>query len=269
MSETRCTIAVVVNGGRWVQEATALLAQNAIPRAMTLGGLHDYVRIAFGSKLGFTMDQTDVVAARWCRARPNGGDGEAVGAGFSVVTAPHVTEDDMGAGLALEAVDAAVKSGAQVIVMVGAQMAWLPLRQKVEAAGARLFELLLLPAGKVQVSTDTVIDLRDVARNRHAAAPTSALFKPLPVVPGSGLPTPAGAGEPDDSFAANAIAGVVKSLAKGYGIVTRKDGRGDVQFLPGHVAPPGFEFIEVGDTLRFDVVRTASGKWQAQRVVRA
>ena len=40
-------------------------------------------------------------------------------------------------------------------------------------------------------------------------------------------------------------------------------------FLPGHVAPPGFEFIEVGDTLRFDVVRTASGKWQAQRVVRA
>ncbi|MBL8310067.1 MAG: cold shock domain-containing protein [Burkholderiales bacterium] len=269
MSENRCTIAVVVNGGRWVQEAAALLAQNAIPRAMTLGGLHDYVRIAFGGKLGYTMEQTSVVMAQWCRARPTDSDGEAVAAGFAVVTAPHVTDEDMGAGLALEAVEVAVKSGAKVIVMVGAQMAWTPLRQKVEAANGRLFELLLLPTGKVQVSTESVTDLRDLARNRHATTPVSALFKPLPVAPGSGQAAAVATAEPDDSFAANAIVGVVKSLAKGYGIVTRKDGRGDVQFLPGHVAPPGFEFIEVGDTLRFDVVRTPAGKWLAQRVVRA
>ena len=38
-----------------------------------------------------------------------------------------------------------------------------------------------------------------------------------------------------------------------------------MQFLAGHVSPPGFEFIEVGDTVRFDVVKVISGKWQAQR----
>jgi cold shock CspA family protein len=61
----------------------------------------------------------------------------------------------------------------------------------------------------------------------------------------------------------------VKSLANGYGIITRKDGRGDVQFMSGHVMAPGFDFVEVGDTMRFDVVRMPSGKWLAQRVVRS
>ena len=40
-------------------------------------------------------------------------------------------------------------------------------------------------------------------------------------------------------------------------------------YLAGHVVAPGFDFVEIGDTLRFDVVRVSSGKWLAQRVVRA
>ena len=73
---------------------------------------------------------------------------------------------------------------------------------------------------------------------------------------------------PDAGFAANAARGTVKSLANGYGMAKRKDGLADVQFMANQVTAPGFDFLEVGDELRFDVVQVASGKWFAQRVVR-
>ncbi|MBS0315373.1 MAG: cold shock domain-containing protein [Proteobacteria bacterium] len=268
MAQARCSISIVVNGDRWRQEGEALAAQNAVPRAWTLGGLADYARLMIGARLGHTFDQTELKALRWARSQPNDGDAQAVGAGFTVVTAPHISGDDSGAGLALDGVELGL-AGCDVLVCVGSPMQWLPLRQKLEAAGVALFELLLPPTGKVLVSTERVIDLRELARHHHDTMPVSALFKPPPVVPGSAAGEVTADGEPDDSFAANAITGVVKSLAKGYGMITRRDGRGDVQFLSAHVAPPGFEFIEVGDHVRFDVVKAASGKWLAQRVVRA
>lgn len=269
MSDTRCSISLVVNGGRWLQEGEALVTQNAVPRRWSLGGLQDYVRLTVGARLGHVLEQVDLKEQRWCRTRPNDADGEAVIAGFSVITAPHIGIDDAGAGLALDAVEVAL-GGCQVVVTVGSQMQWMPLRQKLEANGIQLVELLLPATGKVVVSTDRVIDLRELARHGYDESPVSALFKPIPVAPGR--PKEVAKESPDsqdESFAANAITGVVKSLANGYGIVTRKDGRGDVQFLAAHVAPPGFDFIEVGDSVRFDVVRATTGKWLAQRVVRA
>lgn len=269
MSEKRCSIMLVVNGARWLQEGDALLAQGAVPRRWTLRGLQDYVRLMVGARLGHTLEQTALVAQRWCRARASDGDGEAVAAGFSVLTTPHVGPDEMGVGLALEAVEAAALAPCDVLVTVGAQMTWQPLRQKLETHGVELVELLLPASGKVTVSTGQVIDLREQVRHSHGQSPLSALFT-TPAVSVEATAAVARAAEvADDSFAANAILGAVKSLARGYGVISRKDGRGDVQFLAGHVAPPGFEFIEVGDTVRFDVVKVGNGKWQAQRVVRA
>jgi cold shock CspA family protein len=267
--EKSSAISIVVNGGRWLQEGDALVSSGGTPRRWTLDGLKDFVGLRVGAQLGRTLDQIEFVDLRWCRDRANGVDNEAVNAGFTVVNAPHVGADDAGAGLSLEAVEAAL-SGCQAVVVVGALMTWLPLRQKLEASGIALFELLLPASGKVIVSTDHVVDLRENALRQHGSAPTSALFKALPAAVST-----AATGEPtapaprDASFAANAILGIVKSKSNGYGIVTRKDGLGDLQFLPGHVAPPGFEYVEVGDVVRFDVVKSPAGKWLAQRVVRS
>lgn len=270
MADKRCSISVIVNAGRWQQEAAALAEFEGIDKPWSLGGLQDYVRLIVGSQLGFTFEQTDLVDQRWCRAKANAGDGEAVSAGFSVTTTPHITTDDMGAGLALDAVESAALNVPDVIVTVGSQMQWQPLRLKLESRSLQLFELLLTTAGKVVVSGDRVIDLRDRARREFQSSPASALFKPIPLAPGSRAPEIADSvATADDSFAANAISGTVKSLANGYGIITRKDGRGDVQFLAGHVMAPGFDFVEIGDNMRFDVVHMPSGKWLAQRVVRA
>ena len=269
MADKRWSISLVVNGNRWADEGETLLSQAAIPRAWSLVGLRDYVGLMAGAKLGFTLENCDWVDSRWCRAKASGSDAEAVMSGFTITTAPQVTGDDAGGGLALEAVESCALSESHVVVMVGGQMQWMPLRQKLEARHVEFFELLLPATGKVLVSTDRVIDLRDLARRQHAESPVAALFRPAPAMPGSG----AASGEEDeaasdDSFAANAVSGIVKSLANGYGIVTRKDGRGDVQFLATQVRAPGFEFVELGDELRFDVVQVASGKWLAQRVVR-
>jgi len=270
MADKRCTISLVVNGQRWLDEGESLAAQRAIPRPWSLVGLQDYARLLVGSSLGYTLENTELVEQRWCRARSTMADAEAVDAGFSVVNAPHITADDPGAGLALEAVEAVVESDCDLVVLVGHSMNWMPLRQKLQSNGIEFFELLLPPSGKVVVATDRVIDLREAARRRHAESPVSALFKPAPKAAAATVPYSETATQAhDESFAANAVRGTVKSLAKGYGIVTRRDGLGDVQFLATHVHPPGFEFIEVGDELRFDVVQVASGKWLAQRVVRS
>ena len=270
MAYKRCSISLVVNAQRWQQEAVALAELEGVAKPWSLVGLQDYVRLIVGSQLGFTFDQTDFVDQRWCRAKANPADGEAVAAGFNVTTTPHITAEDMGAGLALEAAESAALNGPDVVVSVGSQMQWQPLRQKLESRSLQLFELLLSAAGKVVVSGDRVIDLRDRARREFRVSPVSALFKPAPLAPGNRPPDGVEAAEAtDDSLAANAISGTVKSLANGYGIITRKDGRGDVQFLAGHVMAPGFDFVEVGDTLRFDVARMPSGKWLAQRVVRS
>ena len=268
MADKRCSISLVVNGQRWLEEGATLAEQAGTPRPWSLCGLQDFVRITVGAKLGYTFENTDFVEQRWCRAKANAGDAEAINAGFTVVTTPHVTSSDPGAGLSLEAVDVAVANDTHVVVTVGNQMNWLPLRQKLEARSMELFELLLPAAGKVVVSTDRVIDIRELARQHFGDDQAKALFRAPPVLAGD-ADTTADAATADASFAANAVRGTVKSLAKGYGIITRKDGLGDVQFLAAHVQAPGFEFVEVGDDMRFDVVQASSGKWVAQRVVRA
>ena len=269
MADKRCSISLIVNAERWQHEAVALAELDGIAKPWSLGGLQDFARLIVGSQLGFTFEQTDFVDQRWCRAKANVSDGEAVSAGFTVTTTPHITAEDMGAGLALDAAESVALNNPDVVVTIGSQMQWQPLRLKFECARLQLFELLLPPAGKVVVSGDRVIDLRFRARKEFQTSPVSALFKPMPIAAESAVSDPSKAGTIDDeSFAANAIVGSVKSLANGYGIITRKDGRGDVQFLSGHVKAPGFEFIELGDVLRFDVVRMPNGKWLAQGVVR-
>ena len=95
-----------------------------------------------------------------------------------MLAAPALLTDDVGAGLALEAVEsAALVKGCDVMVTVGSQMSWQPLRQKLETAGTQLVELLLPASGKVVVSTDRVIDLRELVRREHASSPVSAMFK--------------------------------------------------------------------------------------------
>lgn len=271
MSDTRCSISLIVNGSRWEQDAAALAELEPLKRAWSLVGLQDYVRLIVGAQLGFTLERTDLVDMRWCRAKAAGSDGEAVAAGLKVISAPHISVDDVGAGLALEAAESACLFVPNVVVTVGSQIQWQPLRLKLEANAVQLFELLLTSAGKVVVSGDRVIDLRDMARRKFGQSPEAALFKPIPADPSnlSANTTVDSADAEEASFAANAISGTVKSLANGYGIITRKDGRGDVQFLAGHVVAPGFAFVEIGDTMRFDVVRLPSGKWVAQHVVRA
>lgn len=267
-----CTINLIVNGQRWLEAGESLVADGVAAKAWTLAGLQDYVQLTVGAALGYTIENTTLIEQRWCRSRAIASDGEAVAARMAVAQTPHVTEADAGAGLALEAIEAAALSPCDVVVMVGATMAWQPLRQKLEAASVELFELLLPPAGKVVVSTDRVVDLRQRVKLAPADPAVVALFKRPPVaaapVGASAAAQAAGAGD-EETFAANSIRGTVKLLANGYGIVSRADGRGEVQFLASHVQPPGFEFVEVGDELRFDVIEVAPGKWRAQRVVRS
>ena len=137
--EKSSAISIVVNGGRWLQEGDAIVSSGAVPRRWTLDGLKDFVSLRMGAHLGRTMEQIEFVELRWCRDRSNGLDNEAVNAGFTVVNAQHVGTDDVGAGLSLEAVEAAA-SGCQAVVVVGGQITWLPLRQKLEASGVSLFE---------------------------------------------------------------------------------------------------------------------------------
>lgn len=266
-----CTINLIVNGQRWLEAGDSLVADGVAAKPWTLAGLQDYVQLTVGAALGYTIENTTLIEQRWCRSRAIASDGEAVAARMAVAQTPHVTDADAGAGLTLEAVEAAALSPCDVVVMVGATMAWQPLRQKLELASVELFELLLPPAGKVVVSTDRVIDLRQRVKLAPSDPAVVALFKRPPVaaprVVDSGKA--AEGGDSDEPFAANSIRGTVKLLANGYGIVSRADGRGEVQFLASHVQPPGFEFVEVGDELRFDVIEVAPGKWRAQRVVRS
>jgi cold shock CspA family protein len=272
MADTRCTISLVVNGQRWLEEGEALAATPGVPRAWSLCGLQDHVRVSIGAKLGFSFENIDFGEQRWCRAKSNTADAEAVAAGFTVVSTPHVAATDPGAGLSLEAVEMAAIAPPDVIVTVGSQLQWLPMRQKLEAGGIHVFELLLPPTGKVVVATERVIDLRDLARQHHGNDRGRALFRPAPVTEKanpSASASQANSGNASDiNLAANAARGSVKSLANGYGIAQRKDGLGDVQFMANQVTAPGFDFLEVGDELRFDVAQVASGKWFAQRVVR-
>lgn len=266
-----CTINLIVNGQRWLEAGDSLVAEGVAAKAWTLAGLQDYVQLTVGSALGYTIENTTLIEQRWCRSRAIASDGEAVAARMAIAQTPHVTDADAGAGLALEAIETAALSPCDVVVMVGATMAWQPLRQKLEAASVELFELLLPSAGKVVVSTERVIDLRQRVKLAPADPAVVALFKRPPVVATTvreaGSATENGGS--DEPFAANSIRGTVKLLANGYGIVSRADGRGEVQFLASHVQAPGFEFVEVGDELRFDVIEVAPGKWRAQRVVRS
>ncbi len=270
MADKRCSIGLVVNGQRWLEAGEALAEQAGVPRSWSLCGLQDFVRITVGATLGYTFENTDLVKQRWCRAKANTGDAEAVIAGFTVVSTPHVAGPDLGAGLSLEAVEIALTNDVHVVVTVGNQINWMPLREKLEARSTELFELLLPAAGKVVVSTQRVIDLRELARHHFGDDGAKALFRapPIPAGEANAGDGDARAATPEASLAANAARGTVKSLAKGYGIITRKDGLGEVQFLAAHVQAPGFDFVEVGDDVRFDVVPAASGKWKAQRVVR-
>lgn len=269
MADKRCSISLVVNGQRWLEEGDTLSEVAGVPRPWSLCGLQDFVRIMVGAKLGYTLENTDFVEQRWCRAKSNASDAEAVAAGFTIVTTPHVTSSDPGAGLSLEAVEVVATTDTQVVVTVGNQLNWMPLRNKLEARATELFELLLPAAGKVVVSTERVIDIRELARQHFADDKAKALFRAPPAATSAqGSNAASDTVAPDVSFAANAALGTVKSLANGYGIITRKDGLGDVQFMATQVRAPGFDFIELGDELRFDVVQVSPGKWLAQRVLR-
>lgn len=259
-------IVLVVNGHRWQQTGEALLERKAIIRPWSLDGLQDFVSLSIGAALGSTYEQTVIAERRWCRATPLALDGEAARAGLAALICPHVDPNDAGAGLALEAAEAAGQAPEAAVVMVGAAMSWLPLRKKLESRAQPYFEYLLPEAGKTIVGTERTLNLIDIATRVVSNANAAALFKPM----NSGAPAaaPADTFTQDENLAAVAIRGKVCFRGQGYGIVRRNDGRGEITFLPGHVQPPGFEFVELGDELRFDVVRTPGGKWMAQRVVR-
>jgi cold shock CspA family protein len=267
--DNRCSISIVINAARWQSDGDMLAASGVLERRWSLAGLKDYARLVVGSALGRTFDQIELVDLRFSRSKPCDVDAEAVASGLAVVTTPHIHLDDDGVGLALEALDSVNTTAPSVVVMVGAMTACVPLRQKLETLGIELFELLLVPSGTTQVSTARVIDLRERTRLNAAASPESALSLE-PILPPKPLTVKnmADLGSAPVDRAANSILGTVKLMAKGYGIVSRKDGLGDVEFLAAHVAPPGFQFIEVGDTLRFDVIQLANGKLQAKRVSR-
>ena len=114
-----------------------------------------------------------------------------------------------------------------------------------------------------------MIDLRELVKRQHGNSPVSAMFKTVAAPAVNAPGRNAQHVEHDDRFAANAILGTVKAPAKGYGTGDAQGTVGVRCNFAGHVSPPGFEFIEVGDTVRFDVVKVSSGKWQAQRVVRS
>jgi cold shock CspA family protein len=256
---------VVVNGQTWDDLGRSSDLQRT-GRALSLRGLVTTIGLEVGARLGRTIEQLTLGPLVFCRARATGADADAVAAGFEVLNTPQVDSDDAGAGLSLEAMRVHALAAPDAIVLVGAAMPWLPLRKRLESVACELFEFVIPPPGKVLIDQTRLIDLRTALRDRAADArfaPMLVQASPPPSAPSGGASTSA------EPRAANAILGKVKMLAAGYGIVTRNDGGGDVEFMATQVAPPGFEFIEVGDTLRFDVVAVSNGKWQAVRVVRA
>jgi cold shock CspA family protein len=265
MGESVSRIAVVVNGQTWDDLGRSPEVERS-GRALSLRGLATTIGLEVGARLGRTIDQLTLAPLVFCRARATGADADAVASGFEVLNTPQVDGDDAGAGLSLEAMRVHALAIPDAIVLVGAAMPWLPLRKRLESAACELFEFVIPPPGKVLVDQSRLIDLRTALRDRA----TDARFAPMLIQasPPPGVPA-AASGPVSEPKAANAILGKVKMLAAGYGIVTRNDGGGDVEFMATQVAPPGFEFIEVGDTLRFDVVAVSNGKWQAVRVVRA
>ena len=65
MADKRCSISLVVNGQRWLEEGATLAEQAGTPRPWSLCGLQDFVRITVGAKLGYTFENTDFVEQRW------------------------------------------------------------------------------------------------------------------------------------------------------------------------------------------------------------
>ncbi len=258
-------VCILVNGARWAWLSQSLVRPGQPPKVLSLEGLQTAARLAMGRELGQTLERMEVAAAWFCRAASSPADADAVASGFQVLISPQVGQDDSGAGLSLEAIRAYVEAKPHAVLMVGANMNWQPLRERLESLDCELFEWLIPPEGKVVVNQARVLDLRQTL----LAAPLAAEFAPILRDPPIQRAQPQAPSNKPEPGPANAILGQVKSLAAGYGIVTRADGGGDVEFMATQVAPPGFEFLEVGDTLRFDVVRTPGGKWQAVRVVRA
>ncbi len=267
--DTRCSISVVINAARWQSHGDMLAEGGVLAQRWSLAGLKDYVRLVVGSALGRTFEQIDLVDLRFCRSLPCDVDAEAAASEFSILTTPHITIDDEGAGLSLEAMDSVNATSPHVVVVVGGMKQWTPLRQKFDSLGVELFEFLLLPVGKTQVSNSRVIDLREKVRRGPDMSPESALSAP-PILPKNATSPQIALDSTDRNSdkTANAVLGAVKLVAKGYGVVTRKDGLGDVEFMAAHVAPPGFQFLEVGDVVRFDVIQLPGGKWQAKRLSR-
>ncbi|MFN3628639.1 MAG: cold-shock protein [Casimicrobiaceae bacterium] len=262
-------VAVVVNGQTW-DDLGRSADLGRLGRALSLRGLTVTIGLEVGAQLGRTMEQLALGPLVFCRARATGSDADAVASGFEVLNTPQVDGEDTGAGLSLEAMRVHALAKPDAIVLVGATMPWLPLRKRLESAGCELFEFVIPSPGKVLVDQTRLIDLRAALRDRAEEMRFAPML--IKATPPSGALAGAPAAAPSPSpepKAANAILGRVKMLAAGYGIVTRNDGGGDVEFMATQVAPPGFEFIEIGDTLRFDVVAVANGKWQAVRVVRA
>ena len=90
----------------------------------------DYVRLSIGGRLRHAGADSDRRTAL-VPCETSAADGEAV-----AVQRPwslhHVTADDTGAGLALEAVEAAALVKCDVMVTVGSQITWQPLRRSWE-----------------------------------------------------------------------------------------------------------------------------------------
>jgi len=260
-------IAVIVSGLRWDELSRSLQAEGIAPGGLSLAGLATTVALEIGARLGRTLDQLEVEPRVFCRAQPVAADADAVASGFAVVSAPQVDENDVGAGISLEAIRVHAQREPEALVVVGGAMTWQPLARRLESLGCELFEFVIPPPGKVVVTHERILDLRSTLREKATDQRFAPMIAARPAGRSGAAPAPsapAAAAGP-----ATAVFGRVKSLAAGYGVVTRGDGGGDVEFMAPQVAPPGFEFLEVGDTLRFDVVRLPSGKWQAVRVVRS
>ncbi|MCS6996981.1 MAG: cold shock domain-containing protein [Casimicrobiaceae bacterium] len=261
-------VGLVVDGVRWEALNETITQRSDGARRLSLEGLVAAVCLDVGAELGRTMEQLEVAPRLFCRHAPVPSDGEAVDSGFEVISAPQVDESDTGAGLSLEAMRCHALAQPEAIVMVGAAMPWVPLARRLESLRCALFEYLIPPPGKVVISGARRTDLRATL----AQQPVAAKFAPLMtarLVSAAGPSRASGGAPVAEPKPADVVYGTVKMLAQGYGIVTRSDGGGDIEFMANQVAPPGFEFLELGDRVRFGVERTPSGKWRAVRVVRA
>ena len=127
--------ATALNGG--VHGGNALFHQSGHQRwPLVAGGEALVAQVMFRARgrsrpagLRAAIHWRQISGTRWSRQRssnsagaapkPSAADGEAVSAAAAVVTAPHVTADDTGAGFALEAVEAAALAKCDVMVTVG------------------------------------------------------------------------------------------------------------------------------------------------------